>query len=419
MVATIKIIPFALPEPIVAAGELLVRDRNLEVDVKPFKPRRIGLVLTRLPQTRGNVLKKREQVMRERIRSLGSTLAETVAVAHDSDSVTRAIEALSGNNLDPILVFGASAISDAADVIPLALSEAGGEVIHLGMPVDPGNLLMLGRGSKGEAVIGVPSCASSPKENGFDWVLERVCAGLPVGRDEIIAMAPGGLLMEIETRPEPRAGRPEPGARAEPRIAAIVLAAGRSTRMAPLNKLLEVIAGKPVVRHAVEAACASRARPIVVVTGHQGEQVGEALAGLDIVRVHNWDFAGGLSTSLAKGLEALGADVDGALVMLGDMPAVAAGDLDRLIAAFAPKEGRSICVPVAGGRRGNPVLWGASHFPAIRQVKGDTGARHLIGELAEAVVEVEVAGQAVHTDVDTPEALDALRAQTIDKRNPP
>ena len=90
-------------------------------------------------------------------------------------------------------------------MIPQAVINAGGEVVHLGMPVDPGNLLLVGR--LGDAdVIGVPSCASSPKLNGFDWVLARRLAGLPVGRAEIVAMAPGGLLMEIPTRPQPRGG---------------------------------------------------------------------------------------------------------------------------------------------------------------------------------------------------------------------
>jgi molybdenum cofactor cytidylyltransferase len=411
MVATIKIIPFALPEEIVAEGERLIGERALRVGVHAFTPRAIGLILTRLPQTKASVLRKREQIMRQRVLSLGSTLEEVTTVEHDHDAVTNAIAGMALKGCDPILVFGASAISDLSDVVPLSLLEAGGEIVHLGMPVDPGNLLMLGTGPKGGTVIGVPSCASSPKVNGFDWVLERVCAGLGVGHAEIAAMAPGGLLMEIETRPQPRAGKNEAAGRSEPRIAALVLAAGRSTRMAPRNKLIEQVDGKPVVRHTVEAALAARVCRVIVVTGHEAGLIAGALEGLDVGLVHNPAYAEGLSTSLAKGIEAIGTTCDGALVMLGDMPSVASGDLDRLIAAFSPKEGRSICVPVAGGRRGNPVLWGAGHFPAMMGVKGDTGARHLIGELADEVVEVEVAGDAVHTDVDTPEALASLRTR--------
>ena len=109
------------------------------------------------------------------------------------------------DRLDPILVFGASAIVDRGDVVPAAVRAAGGEVVHVGMPVDPGNLLMVGRIGRAD-VIGVPSCATSVKLNGFDWVLQRLLANLPVGRAEIVAMAPGGLLTEIEARPQPRGG---------------------------------------------------------------------------------------------------------------------------------------------------------------------------------------------------------------------
>ena len=126
-------------------------------------------------------------------------------------------------------------------------------------------------------MIGAPGCARSPKENGFDWVLMRLLAGLPVSRADITGMGVGGLLMEIVTRPQPRTEpQPEKGRR----IAAVVLAAGRSTRMGAINKLIAEIGGKPLVRIAAEQALASRAKPVIVVTGHERERVEAALAGL-------------------------------------------------------------------------------------------------------------------------------------------
>ncbi len=171
------------------------------------------------------------------------------------------------------------------------------------------------------------------------------------------------------------------------------------------NKLLEEIGGKPMVRIAAEAVLASSARPVFVVTGHQRERVEAALAGLNVTFVHNPDYAEGLSTSLKTGIGALPADVDGAVVCLGDMPAVDAGVIDRLVDAFAPAEGNAVVVPTVQGKRGNPVLWGRRFFEALSVIRGDVGARHLIGENAELVAEVEIAGNAVLTDVDTPEAL--------------
>ena len=150
---------------------------------------------------------------------------------------------------DPILVFGASAIVDRGDVIPSAVVKAGGEVLHLGMPVDPGNLMMLG--ALGDVpVIGVPSCARSPKLNGFDWVLARVMADVPVRPADIMDMGAGGLLAEIPTRPLPREGKPKP--QRAPRVAAIVLAAGQSSRMGS-NKLLADVGGLPMVRRTLDA----------------------------------------------------------------------------------------------------------------------------------------------------------------------
>src|SRR5262245_42962045 len=141
------------------------------------------------------------------------------------------------------------------------------------------------------------------------------------------------------------------------RIAAIVLAAGRSTRMGAANKLLADVAGKPMVRHAAEAALASAARPVLVVTGHEAADVRAALSGLDIAPTHNPDYATGLSSSLKAGLRALPQDCDGALVLLGDMPQITGAHLDRLIAAFAAGKGIVIVVPTHDGHRGNPLLW--------------------------------------------------------------
>src|SRR5262249_53917315 len=158
-----------------------------------------------------------------------------------------------------------------------AVEAVGGTLEHFGMPVDPGNLMLVAS-VQGRAVLGAPGCARSPKENGFDWVLARLLCELPVTRHDITRMGVGGLLVEMVTRPQPREA--EAGAAPGRRVGAIVLAAGRSTRMGGPNKLLADIGGKPLVRIAVEQALASRARPVVVVTGHQREQVEVALKGL-------------------------------------------------------------------------------------------------------------------------------------------
>jgi molybdenum cofactor cytidylyltransferase len=199
-----------------------------------------------------------------------------------------------------------------------------------------------------------------------------------------------------------------PGA---PDIAAIVLAAGRSTRMGA-NKLVAELAGKPMVRHVVEAALASRARPVLVVAGHEAESVRAALAGLQVTLVDNPGYAAGLSTSLKAGIRALPEDCGGALVLLGDMPRITAAHIDRLIAAFAARDNRAIIVPAHEGRRGNPILWPRAHFREIMQLEGDAGAKKLLGLHASDVHEVDLATDAIFLDVDTPEALAGERRRT-------
>lgn len=196
-----------------------------------------------------------------------------------------------------------------------------------------------------------------------------------------------------------------------PRVAALVLAAGRSTRMAPHNKLLAEVDSMPMVRRVVLMALSSRADPVIVVTGHQRARIEAALADLGATFVDNPDFATGLSTSLRRGVAALPADVDGVVVCLGDMPHVASATLDRLIAAFDPVEGRAICVPSRNGKRGNPVLFARQFFAEMQAVSGDTGARALIGAHPEAVHEVATADDGILFDIDDPQALaEAYRA---------
>jgi molybdenum cofactor cytidylyltransferase len=191
-----------------------------------------------------------------------------------------------------------------------------------------------------------------------------------------------------------------------PRIAAIVLAAGRSSRMAPHNKLLHLIGGEKMIRCVAATALAGGARPVIVVTGHESQAVGAALHGLDLTVIVNPDYAQGLSTSLRAGLKALPPGIDGALILLGDMPEVEAPVLRALIAAFAGAQ--AICVPVHHGRRGNPLLWGSRYFAAMKDLTGDAGAKSLVTRYQDNLIEVEVASDGIFEDVDAPADLDRL-----------
>ncbi len=403
MVATIKIIPFAVPEPALRDC-LAIAGGGAILDLAPFRRFGARLIQTQLPGMAEKLFDKTLRVTRERIAGLGGDLLSENRCPHDIDALAAAVAAAHRQGCDMLLIAGASAITDRRDVVPRAIETAGGRLRHFGMPVDPGNLLLLAE-LDGVPVLGLPGCCRSPKRNGLDWVLERLAAGLEVTPEDIMRMGVGGLLAEIPDRPQPREARPRETA--EPKVAALVLAAGRSRRMGGPNKLLLEIGGKPMVRHVVEALLASRARPVVVVTGHESDRVAAALAHLPVTLVHNPDHAEGLSSSLRVGLDALPEEVDGVLVCLADMPRITAPLVDRLIEAFDPAEGRAIIVPTCGGKRGNPVLFGRAFFEAMRAIRGDVGARHLLGDFAEQLVEVEVGDPAVLLDLDTPEMLRA------------
>ncbi len=406
MLATVKIIPFAAPDSAVAEAERILADGTLQVAA--FVARKAALISTSLPGMKPALLDKNRTAIETRLKAVGASLKFERRVAHETTALAAAIREARHAGCDPILVFGASAITDRRDVIPAALEEAGGVIEHFGMPVDPGNLLLIGT-LDGVTVVGLPGCARSPKLNGFDFVLWRLAAGLPVGRAEISMMGAGGLLTEIPTRPQPR-DEPAPTAPHAPKIAAVVLAAGTSSRMGS-NKLLAELRGRPLIRHAVEVALASTARPVIVVTGKDANEVQAALNGLDVRFRHNGNFAQGLSTSLKTGIATVPADSDAAIVMLGDMPGVTPALLDRMIAAFDPAEDRAICVATRHGKQGNPVLWARRFFSEMERIEGDIGAKALIGAYGELVCEVEAEDDAPLTDIDTPEALAAYRAR--------
>jgi molybdenum cofactor cytidylyltransferase len=203
MIGTVKIIPYAIPE--ILLDEAVRRAGKEAISVAPYRLRRVGVVSTLTPSLKASVVDKTLQVLQRRLDPAGAAISAEARVKHEVQDLRAALSSPAMHDAELIVVFGASAIADRRDVIPQAIEAAGGRVEHFGMPVDPGNLLLVG--SCGNVpVIGAPGCARSPKENGFDWMLQRLLAGLPISREDITGLGVGGLLMEIVSRPQPRAG---------------------------------------------------------------------------------------------------------------------------------------------------------------------------------------------------------------------
>ena len=400
MVATIKIIPFAVASAVLDRAAAAAKDGVMAV--LPWQARRVGLVLTTLPGLKPAVITGTISATAARVAGVGGTMLPPLQCPHQAEPIAAALRALLADGADLLLVAGASAVVDRRDVGPAGIVAAGGEILHFGMPVDPGNLICLGRIGAVPALV-LPGCARSPALNGIDWVLHRLAAGIDVTGAIVARMGAGGLLKDVSARPLPRARATQRPATA---VSALVLAAGQSSRMAPRHKLLERdAAGVPMVARVVDNLLASRARPVRVVVGHRADEVIAALQGRAVTIIHAPGYADGLSASLRAGLAAVSERA--VLVVLADMPLVTGASVNRLIDAYDPDEGRLIAVPTHDGQWGNPVLWDRSYIPAMMALTGDSGARKLLAQHADAIAEIAL-DDSVLRDFDTPESLAAL-----------
>ena len=398
MVATVKIMPYAVGGAAVEEAVRVLAGFPSALEVLPVSLESVELILTHREGSPKPRTGKGERTVRDRLAALGVPQVETRTVPHEIGPLAAALTAA---DADLILVLGDAATADRGDVAPAAILAAGGEILRFGMPVDPGNLLLLGHLGPRRVMV-LPGCVRSPKLNGADWVLARIASGVEVTGADIAAMGVGGLLHEVPLRPQPRVGgarRPE-----RVRVSALLLAAGMSRRMGDSNKLLMEAGGRPLAARAVSALAASRAEEILVVTGAEAEQVEAALAasgppGLRFVR--NPAYAEGMGASLRAGMAALSAEADAVVIALADMPGMQASQVDRLIDAYDPEAGRAICRTTGpDGTPGHPVLFGRRFFETLQGLSGDRGARDAVAENAACVVDLPVDGEAL-ADLDT------------------
>jgi molybdenum cofactor cytidylyltransferase len=409
VLATVKIIPFAVTQELVERCRAIAAGGPL-LQLAPLQPRRAALILGELPGMKENVFRGTVTATRNRLEGLGSRLALVLRCRHEKSEYAAKLREARAAGCDLLLIAGATVTKDRLDTVPAAVVAAGGAVDHFGMPVEPGNMLLLAH--IGEvSVLVLPGCARSRRSNGLDWALQRLSAGLPLTRAEIMRMGVGGLIrspLEPEDEEEGDTESVPAVPAGTPNVAALVLAAGQSSRMGGANKLLAEVDGVPMLLRAVNAALASKAASVTVVLGHEADKAEALLAGRRVNLVRNPDYALGMSTSLRAGIGALPADAEAAIVLLADMPRVSAVQVDRLIDAFEAQR-PSIIVPRRNGQRGNPILWPRAFFAAMQNVAGDQGARGVLEANAGRLRFVDMDDDAIHADVDTPEDLHGSR----------
>lgn len=203
LIALVKIVPFAIPAARVMDIEMVVRNQAPVLSVDALRPSSVALIISGPESARENLLAEFTEPVRQRLAALNSTLDDVVYTSHTAEAIAPIIAAQHRAGRDMVLVASISAIMDVADVVPTALHLAGGSLTHLGVPVDPGSLLMLGY-VETMPVVGAPGCIKSLKTNVIDFVLPRLIAGERLTRADLVAMGHGGLLDDIHDRPMPR-----------------------------------------------------------------------------------------------------------------------------------------------------------------------------------------------------------------------
>lgn len=402
LVATVKIIPYAVARKTVEAVTA-----SAALQLTPFKLLTASLILTRTAGMSEKLLAKGHSAVERRMALLNCALNEVIIIDHEENALASAISNATG---EVILILTGSATSDIQDVGPAGLVQAGGEITRFGMPVDPGNLLFLGTYND-RPVVGLPGCARSPALNGADWVLERVICGLEVTDQDIAGMGVGGLLKEIPTRPQPRSGVSE--IPAQPKVEVLLLAAGSSRRMRGKDKLLEIVDGEPLLRRSSRAALQSQADRVHVVLQPENKARDAAIDGLDIHQVRSPEWQEGMAASIRAGMTSVSENCDAVIIALADMPEVQAAHFDRLMSAYDPNDGRDICRAIAeDGTPGLPVLFGRRFFETLANLLGDRGARDVVKDAREFLVDVPTDGQGAVIDLDTPEAWKKWRNST-------
>lgn len=406
LIATIKVIPYAVANSTLQTCLTIAEEASSAIRISPFKPKSVGFIQTSVNGLKPSILDKTSKVLAQRLERLNSHISKEIRCQHEKEEVTKAIKQLQAQGVDIVIISGATAVADRNDVVPSAIAECGGEIIHFGMPVDPGNLLLLGTCYE-KYVLGMPGCARSPKFNGFDIILDRLFADVAVTSRDIMQMGIGGLLKEIADRPQPRVMRSNKNKlKKTHRVTAIVLAAGQSRRMGAVNKLLIKFNDYPMIKHVAKTLSESGLDEIIVITGFEADKIKNVLIDYDVKFVDNPNYEQGLSTSLVAGLRSVDEMTDAVIICLGDMPMVTSEGIKQLIKEFEPGAGKEICVPTYQGKRGNPILWSRRFINEMLQLEGDVGAKHLLFKYDDIVHEVAMQDSGVLLDFDTRQAID-------------
>ncbi len=409
LIATLKIIPFFTQKKYIDQV-IAILAKNELFKTHRLNKKEVSLIQTSFEWQKKSMFKATSNVTRNRLEALDCSLNEEKLIRHDFEVLRSEIRSSIESGIDILLISGASAIIDRSDYIPKAILSEGGEIIQYGLAVDPGNLLLIGKVGN-TTVIGMPGCARSPKLNGFDWVLQLLMADIPINREELADMGAGGLLMEIASRPLPRALAKSVSKRGK-KVMGVILAAGNSTRMGKDNKLLRNIGTAPLIRNTAIEMLKSDLDTCSIVLGYQSDKVADVIKDLNINLILNPLWKEGQASSLRAAINSLDSTYSDLLIMLGDLPGIKSSHINSIIEEHLLTDNRKskITIPSFKGQKGNPVIWGRSFFHDLSNLEGDVGGRTLFSEHPAAINILEMDEPWVVKDADTPEDFEKFLA---------
>ena len=414
LIATSKIIPFFLSSKCLTQAQQEFTNKP-SLSIKPFVRNNLTIIFTKSQISKKSLYEKSKISTIARLKNLGLFAEKIIEIPHSyislESELKRVCEKIKQDDTfdtSCILIFSAIATTDRQDIVPQSIVRSGGSILRFGLPVDPGNLTVIAELNK-TPILGLPGCARSSKQNGFDWILERTLANIEITDSDIAKMGIGGLLKEMPNRPEPREPKERKKDKKKKNIALILLAAGNSKRMGKKNKLLEIVNGKSMIKHCVENISRLPIKQKVIVLGHEARKIKSKLDLATFKIINNLDYKNGISTSIKIGILSLDKTMDGVFIVLADMPMIKINTYLELINNFQKGNSKVIFIPTWQGKKGNPVLLDKSIFPELIKLEGDEGAQQIFSNFEDNIQEIEVNDSGTCFDIDTLEDLKAVK----------
>ena len=199
LIGTLKVIPYSLPK------KTILKFRRFEnlIIIKAVKEKKFSLIQTSHKNMKESLYKKTSIETKKRVENLSCFLLDDTICEHNEKELTSKISSIIKKDIDILLISCASAVSDRNDILPKSIMNLGGNIIHFGLPVDPGNLLILAS-LNNKLIVGMPGCARSPSLNGLDLILRMLVTDIKIDKKIIASLGVGGLLKDTRLRPFPR-----------------------------------------------------------------------------------------------------------------------------------------------------------------------------------------------------------------------